>query len=457
MLHNYAMQKFGKDPSNNEKGALFNTLLPLAAPWRIRKVFHFSKDDTKQIKRNLGKTMSLVSFIGGFISLLFGIFFLICINYEIWGFENVNIFMKIAAYSLIFVNAAGILCISFDFFSAKRHPAFRFAGDLVFHLSLITSYFCFFLSDLHNGDLSVSESITPAVGLLFILAICQSGYLIEAIIVDLGVGLGTIALCIVGVTQYQMRAVEQYVFFVLGFLATCYFLCSAFYYVEAQRYYIESRNTELYSRSTHDTLTGARNRAGLRFYLDERMKSWIAKETDVLVIMFDIDDFKMYNDAFGHLRGDEVLIAIVKAIENCPDLHHIRLFRYGGEEFLVLRSKTDEAEANAILESIRKAVEDLHFPVPYEGEGSYVTISLGGALWTIKEGYVFHDQVDDADKALYEAKSAGKNRFVLHTNVIEHSKEPEPPQEEETRVEEEEESKKPAPKKAPSKNKKKDA
>ena len=404
-----------KRPNPDEKRSLFATIRPLFAPWTIRKSFGFDDNDIKHIHANLARSLSVVSFIGGIVSLLFGLFFIICINLRIWGFQNVNAYMHAGAYCLAVINTVGITLIGIDFFAKKEYPHLRFAGDLVFHLSLLASYIFFFLSDLTNGYLSASETITPAVGLLFILAICQSGYLLSSFLLNLGTGIATIVLCIVGLNNYGMRAMEQYMFFVLGFWAICYFLYSAFVFVEAQRYYIENSNVDLFSRSTHDPLTGAHNRAGLRFYLNDRLDSWIGKRADVLVAMFDIDDFKRYNDTFGHLKGDEVLISIVKAIETSPDIHHVHLYRYGGEEFLVIRSKVDEEEAKSILEAIRKAVENLRFPFPGGEEGQYLTISLGGALWTIQPGYSFHNQIEAADKALYEAKFGGKNRYVLHS------------------------------------------
>ncbi len=403
-----------RDKSNR---AYVKSLLPLIAPWIAKKTFGFTKKDNEEIRVGFSKSMALVAFIGSIIALILGIFFLVLTYSSLWGFSKPNDFMRGAGFSLVSLNIAALVFLSIDFFGRGERPVLRIGGDLIFHISLVVAFCLFFLADLTNGDLSQTESITSAVGLFFMLAICQPGLLIEAILIDAGAGIATIGICIYGVNKYNMRCIDQYMIFVFVFWVGSYILFSAYSYVEAQRHYIESRNADLYSRSTHDALTGARNRAGLRFYLDERLHNWVAKRENILLIMFDIDDFKLYNDTFGHLEGDEVLTSIVKAIESNPEVHHLRLFRYGGEEFLVIRSRTDEEEAKSILETLRKTVENLHFPAPLESQNPFLTISLGGSLWTVGQDYVFHDQLDDADKALYEAKRAGKNGFVLHTKL----------------------------------------
>ena len=122
-----------------------------------------------------------------------------------------------------------------------------------------------------------------------------------------------------------------------------------------------------------------------------------------LAIM-DIDHFKRVNDTWGHLIGDEVLLllaGIMRACFRCRD----RLFRFGGEEFVVLLSAPDESGAGAALQRLRAAVERFDFP-----QVGRVTLSIGFTV--LRKSDTPADAVDRADRALYRAKSAGRNRVV---------------------------------------------
>ena len=398
---------------------LLKTFAPIVAPWTIKKTFGFDNKDVASIEEELSRAMAVVSFGGSLLTFTVGILFFLFTKIGVWEAGKTNFYTNAGIFTMIAVTGLSGILLGIDIFGKKRRPTLRVIGNTVFHLALGCSLIYFFVADLKNGDLSVGDSISAALGLLFILSICQPGRWQVALIVDAIVGLSIISSACYGLVVYNMRSFDQYVVFVFGYWIISYFFFSGFYYVEAQRYYIENRNADLYTRSIHDPLTGARNRAGLRNYLDERLNVWKAKHDTVLVSMLDIDDFKLYNDAFGHLKGDEVLVEIIKAIEARPDIHHLRIFRYGGEEFLLIRSRSNEEEAKEILEAVRKAVEDLRIPAPLGACYPYVTVSLGAALWTIDENYSVHDQIEAADQAVYEAKRTGKNKYVLHTKLIE--------------------------------------
>jgi diguanylate cyclase (GGDEF)-like protein len=124
--------------------------------------------------------------------------------------------------------------------------------------------------------------------------------------------------------------------------------------------------------------------------------------------MCDVDWFKLYNDRFGHLAGDEVLRRIAKALhEACRDGD--RLYRYGGEEFVVLLSEQGLADAVRAMERIRSAVEGLAIPAAREGCG-VVTISVGVADVDLAGDAEPAVWLARADAALYRAKENGRNR-----------------------------------------------
>lgn len=155
----------------------------------------------------------------------------------------------------------------------------------------------------------------------------------------------------------------------------------------------------------HDALTGLYNRYGISEYMDVRM----TENDKTAVIIVDIDDFKSINDSYGHEFGDEVLMRVAQRIPElmCDECH---CCRWGGEEFLVImRCKHDAAET---AEKIRREIEMLEIS---RGEDFVnVTVSVGVGVVNSDKKVGIHELIDVADKALYRAKEAGKNRISVN-------------------------------------------
>jgi diguanylate cyclase (GGDEF)-like protein len=161
-----------------------------------------------------------------------------------------------------------------------------------------------------------------------------------------------------------------------------------------------------------DPLTGARNRVRLAEDLLAARGRLGRVGQPVALIALDLDRFKAINDGLGHLAGDAVLKATVEAVRSTLRAED-EVYRFGGEEFLVLLHASDESEARVAAERIRSAVEDLAIVHPANLPGGVVTVSLGVVL--IRP--VDLDATDDewfarADAALYRAKDGGRNRVV---------------------------------------------
>ena len=164
--------------------------------------------------------------------------------------------------------------------------------------------------------------------------------------------------------------------------------------------------------SVTDTLTGLFNRRHFNTRLNYEWNRAIREKNPLSILMIDVDNFKNYNDTYGHLQGDIVL----KSIANVLKQHLMRttdmLARWGGEELAVLLPGTDLAGACIVAEKLRTAVESHQFM--HNGIATYITISIGincAAPWEhISNAKRF---VDEADKALYQAKKTGKNKFVM--------------------------------------------
>lgn len=167
-------------------------------------------------------------------------------------------------------------------------------------------------------------------------------------------------------------------------------------------------HAEMQRLSQIDPLTGLYNRRGL----DERMQVEILRAKryrhPLSVVMIDIDQFKSYNDAYGHLEGDIILKQVAELLRN-----HVRetdvVARYGGEEFLLLLPETTAAAAQEVAEKIRAAVSVQLFPHAGTPPESKLTISLGVSTSSADLSEA-RELIYKADHALYGAKQAGRNR-----------------------------------------------
>jgi len=124
------------------------------------------------------------------------------------------------------------------------------------------------------------------------------------------------------------------------------------------------------------------------------------------LLLLDIDHFKDYNDAYGHLEGDKVLIKIGEKIKNCLRMMD-SAYRYGGEEFTIILPETSGREAVTVADRIRRSVAAEKM-LPRLGVVTVVTISIGVTEYTFKEDLVKF--IKRADKAMYTSKDAGRNK-----------------------------------------------
>mgnify|MGYP001333947094 CR=1 FL=1 len=162
-----------------------------------------------------------------------------------------------------------------------------------------------------------------------------------------------------------------------------------------------------------DYLTGVANRKAFNETLAQLARDAVSEDKPLSLLMLDIDCFKAFNDAHGHLVGDEVLKFVAKIIKD-----HVRgrdcIARYGGEEFVVLLPFTPLGGAKILAENIRLYFEQARLQTADKAKAlGRITLSIGVAGYRPGEALV--DFVARADKALYQAKSAGRNRVVLDT------------------------------------------
>jgi diguanylate cyclase (GGDEF)-like protein len=174
-----------------------------------------------------------------------------------------------------------------------------------------------------------------------------------------------------------------------------------------------------------DALTGLDNRHATEFQFERAVSSARRNRTPLSLVLIDIDRFKDINDQFGHLKGDEVIREIAQTLRGLVRTGDA-IARWGGEEFLIVLNNCAQAEAVALAEKLRAAVENKSFNLTSGSMNAPLNGSPGSepaqTKITISAGVTQHDlaETDDAcfaraDKALYQAKQAGRNRVESAT------------------------------------------
>jgi len=177
------------------------------------------------------------------------------------------------------------------------------------------------------------------------------------------------------------------------------------------RQHLEKQNAELERLANTDYLTNLYNRRSFFHAAEGEFAEAIRSENPLSITLLDLDFFKQVNDAYGHLVGDQVLVHIAKLIRMYCRIRDVAA-RYGGEEFIILHPSIDKQDAFLIVDRIRKEVEETPFVL--DGNQIEVTLSAGVVDLSTCTGCTRIDDVLGlADKALYRAKDAGRNRVVL--------------------------------------------
>ncbi|MBU0650777.1 GGDEF domain-containing protein [bacterium] len=171
---------------------------------------------------------------------------------------------------------------------------------------------------------------------------------------------------------------------------------------------LRSDKEQMEKLSVTDGLTRVYNRRYFESKIHEEFNIAKKFQTKLAIIFIDIDHFKSFNDTHGHQAGDEVLRQLSSVIDGVLR-KNATLFRYGGEEFVILLSETDDKDAYFVAQRIRTVVEEHNFM--FNNKPLKVTVSLGVASYPL-HSLEIDEVLVKADKALYQAKNSGRNRVV---------------------------------------------
>ncbi|MEL4895338.1 GGDEF domain-containing protein [Crocosphaera sp. Alani8] len=172
-------------------------------------------------------------------------------------------------------------------------------------------------------------------------------------------------------------------------------------------------NQKLEEIAFQDRLTQIPNRHYFDYYLDQEWRRMAREKQAFSLIVCDVDFFKAYNDTFGHLQGDYCLQKVAHSLESILQRPADKVTRYGGEEFVIILPNTEVEGAIHVAQKMRLAIKQLKLPSANQKVSQYVTISLGVTSVVPSQKTSPRQLLDEADKALYQAKKQGRDRVVL--------------------------------------------
>lgn len=176
---------------------------------------------------------------------------------------------------------------------------------------------------------------------------------------------------------------------------------------------LEAINRELAIQSTTDGLTGIANRRRFDQALSAQQNATQTTATPISLLMIDIDHFKKYNDFYGHQAGDECLRKVADLLAQCTRRSGDLLARYGGEEFVLFLPGMDLKSATDVAKDCLVSIARAKIPHQTSPTHQYLTLSIGIASILPDASLNAANLIGAADRALYRAKSGGRNRYYI--------------------------------------------
>ena len=173
---------------------------------------------------------------------------------------------------------------------------------------------------------------------------------------------------------------------------------------------LKRQRDQLANMSMIDGLTGIANRRRFDDHIEQELRRASRNKAPLALLLLDIDDFKAYNDTYGHARGDDCLRNVAQEIKNFLRRPSDLVARYGGEEFAVVLPDTPPEAADMLAEKIRAGIEALNIPHKAARAADHVTVSIGAAICPPDALLTKSQLIEAADAQLYTSKRAGRNR-----------------------------------------------
>lgn len=183
--------------------------------------------------------------------------------------------------------------------------------------------------------------------------------------------------------------------------------------LDTQKKMVEDALSEIHELSITDHLTKLHNRRYFNDIFNKELRRAIREQSFITLAIFDVDNFKAYNDNYGHQKGDDALIAIGALLRETLKRPSDYAFRLGGEEFGVLVCGLDATESYSFCEFLRTQIENLKLTHAHNDASPYVSVSFGIVSTLPSVDTTLTHMYNQADKALYRSKAEGKNCSTL--------------------------------------------
>jgi diguanylate cyclase (GGDEF)-like protein len=188
--------------------------------------------------------------------------------------------------------------------------------------------------------------------------------------------------------------------------------------------YIKDKRARIALRAVGeiDTLTNLLNRRGFEHKVEKLWPFLRDTRKKIMAIMIDIDNFKSYNDTYGHVAGDQCIKDVTECIYDVASRKTDLVVRYGGEEIVVALADISEADCLELAQDIQERVNTLNIKSGKHSEHPFVTVSMGIASMFVNNNNTIYHLIDKADEQLYYSKNGGRNRITMNNISVELSK-----------------------------------
>ncbi|ELS03400.1 diguanylate cyclase (GGDEF) domain-containing protein [Xenococcus sp. PCC 7305] len=177
---------------------------------------------------------------------------------------------------------------------------------------------------------------------------------------------------------------------------------------------LQELNQKLERLVNVDGLTGVANRRHFDDYLDREWRRLKREQKPLSLILCDVDHFKLYNDSYGHLQGDDCLRQVAQTIAQVIQRPADLVARYGGEEFGIILPNTEIAGTHEVAKKVQQAIRDLKLPHNCSQTSQFVTISMAISCQVPYQAQTIEDLIRTTDQALYSAKAQGRDRIIIN-------------------------------------------
>ncbi|HWI49068.1 MAG TPA: GGDEF domain-containing protein [Rummeliibacillus sp.] len=176
---------------------------------------------------------------------------------------------------------------------------------------------------------------------------------------------------------------------------------------------LQLANKQLAKQAHYDELTNVLNRHGFQEYIKNLFNLHCKQGVSLTIVIIDIDYFKIFNDNYGHINGDEVLKAVAKTVEMIASKYGYITVRWGGEEFIVAGTDVSVKRVEDLCKEIENAVSKLSILHTESCVSQFVTVSIGASTGFCTSSNEIEDVIISADRALYVVKDRGRNSYLI--------------------------------------------